>query len=132
MSIYELLSYMRFNTMQAETSYPAVIGRILEFKRKELNLDQGDIAKQLGITQSAWSRIERGQSGISMEHLIKVSEILNTKPFEIIQAADEASEKLKSDGVKVHPNVITNSDNIIAVLGLAALSMMILAILNKK
>lgn len=117
--------------MQSETSYPAVIGRILEHERKKLGFDQGDVANKLGLTQSAWSRIERGQSGLSMEHLIKISEILNTKPHKIIANADQASEQLEHDGITVHPNVLTNSDKVIAALSLAALGVMILAILKK-
>lgn len=118
--------------MQPETSYPAILGRILEYLRKEAGFDQGAIAEEVGLTQSAWSRIERGQSGLSMEHLIKFSEILNTQPHKIIEKADYASEQLKHDGVAVHPSVITKSDKVIAALGLAALGMMIVAILAKR
>ncbi len=118
--------------MQPETSYPAILGRILEHLRKQAGFDQGDIAARLGLTQSAWSRIERGQSGVSMEHLIKFGEILNTQPHKIIENADYASDQLKRDGITVHPNVLTKSDKVIAALGLAALGMMILAILAKK
>lgn len=118
--------------MQSETSYPAIIGRILEHLRKNADYDQGELAERLGLTQSAWSRIERGQSGLSMEHLIKVSDILNTKPHIIIADADYAAEQLKNDGVTVHPNVLANSDKIIAALSLAALGMMVLAIIARK
>lgn len=117
--------------MQPETSYSAILGRILEHIRKEAGFDQGGIAKEIGLTQSAWSRIERGQSGISMEHLIRFSEILNTKPHKIIADADHASEQLKHDGITVHSNVLASSDKVIAALSLAALGMMILAILKK-
>lgn len=118
--------------MQSETSYPAILGRILEHLRKDAGYDQGELADKLGLTQSAWSRIERGQSGLSMEQLVKVSNVLNTKPHNIIADADYATEKLKNDGVTVHPNILTNSDKIIAALSLAALGALVLAILTKK
>lgn len=123
--IYEL-------TMQSETSYPAIIGRILEYLRKEAGLDQDVIAKRLGLTQSAWSRIERGQSGISMEQLLRVSDVLGTEPHKIIADADSASLKLKEDGIIIHPNIISKPDKAIAMLGLAALGLMIVAIIAKK
>lgn len=118
--------------MQPETSYPAILGRILEYFRKDIGLDQKDVADRLGITQSAWSRIERGQSGISMEQLLKVSEILGTQPHKIIADTDKASSKLEQDGITVHPNVISKPNNTMAMLGLAALGLMIVAILSKK
>jgi len=118
--------------MQVETSYPAIIGRILEHLRKESKMDQKEFSKKIGLTQSAWSRIERGQSGISMEQLRKISKILVTQPHMIISDADDVADKLKSDGVIVHDSVITKQDNIIAFLGLAALGLMVVAILSKK
>lgn len=118
--------------MQAETSYPAIIGRIIEFKRKQQGLDQQALADQLDITQSAWSRIERGQSGVSMPQLVRISEILNTKPYKIIEEADHAADSLNAQGVKVHSNIITKSDQAIAFLGLAALGALVAAILMKK
>lgn len=117
--------------MQPETSYPAIIGRILEHHRKEAGYDQGGIAEALGLTQSAWSRIERGQSGLSLEYLVRFSEIVKTEPHKIVEDADYASKKIKADGVMVHPHVITNTDKVVAALSLAALGMMIFAILKK-
>jgi transcriptional regulator with XRE-family HTH domain len=118
--------------MQPETSYPAIIGRILEHERKEAGYDQAAFAEQMGLTQSAWSRIERGQSGLSIEHLLKISKVLNTKPHKIVESADYAAKQIERKGVVVHPHVLTNSDKVVAVLGLAALGVMILAILAKK
>ena len=118
--------------MQAETSYPAIIGRVLERHRKEAGYDQGNIAEALGLTQSAWSRIERGQSGLSFEYLVKFCEILNTEPHKIIEDADYAAKKIKANGVVVNPHVITNTDKVVAILSLAALGAMIFTILSKK
>lgn len=118
--------------MQPETSYPAVIGRVLEYMRKEAGFDQKVIAERLGLTQSAWSRIERGQSGISMEQLLRVSSVLGKEPHEIVADADQATSKLKEDGIVVHPNIISKPDSTIAWLGLAALGLMVVAILSKK
>jgi transcriptional regulator with XRE-family HTH domain len=118
--------------MQPETSYPAIIGRILEHQRKEAGFDQAAFAEQMGLTQSAWSRIERGQSGLSIEHLLKISNILNTKPHKIVESADYAAKQIERKGIVVHPNVLTTTDKAMAILGLAALGVMIVAILAKK
>lgn len=118
--------------MQPETSYPAIIGRILEHQRKDAGYDQAAFAEQMGLTQSAWSRIERGQSGLSIEHLLKISKILNTQPHKIVADADYAAKQLERKGIAVHPNILTATDKAVAILGLAALGVMILAILAKK
>lgn len=118
--------------MQAETSYPAILGRVLEHLRKEKGLDQADVSACLGLTQSAWSRIERGQSGISMEQLVKVGELLLKKPHEILADTDLASEQLEQEGVLIHPNVIAKPNNMMAIIGLVALGGLVAAILMKK
>ncbi|MCB1680923.1 MAG: helix-turn-helix transcriptional regulator [Rhodospirillales bacterium] len=118
--------------MQAETSYPAIVGKLLENLRKERNLKQQDVAGMLGLTQSAWSRIERGQSGLSMELLVRVCDLLETRPHEVLADADKARTGLIAQGIKVHPHVIARPERMMAVLGLAALGMMIFAILGRK
>ncbi len=118
--------------MQAETSYPAIVGKIIENRRKAKNLRQAELAEKLGVTQSSWSRIERGQSGLSMEQLLKVSDILGTSPHEILADADYAKAGLESQGIRVHPNTVSKPERTMAMLGLAALGMMILTILSRK
>lgn len=118
--------------MQTETSYPAIIGRILEHLRKDKGLDQADLAERLDLTQSAWSRIERGQSGLSLEQLVRASEILKTKPHQIISDADYAAEKLQKDGVIVHAKILSTSDKVVAALSLVALGALVFAIISKR
>ncbi len=118
--------------MQPETSYPAIIGRVLEHLRKENNLDQQTVAEFLGLTQSAWSRIERGQSGISIEQLVGVSNLFGTQPHNILADADRAKAGLENQGVKVFPHVIAKPSDATAFIALAALGALVFAILSSK
>lgn len=118
--------------MQAETSYPAILGRVLEHKRKGKNLDQKDVADHLGLTQSAWSKIERGQSGISMEQLLRVSQLLKTQPHSILEDVDLAKHGLEKQGVIVHASVASKPSDTVALIALAVLGVMVVAILSKK
>ena len=51
----------------------------LERRRVQYGYNQNDISKLLGITQSQYSRIEKGETAPD-KHLKKLSEIFNCKP----------------------------------------------------
>lgn len=52
-----------------------MIGQKIKNKRKELNLTQEYLAKELNISRQAISKWEKGMSEPSMENLVKLSEI---------------------------------------------------------
>ena len=56
----------------------------LERRRIQFGYSQQDISKLLGITQSQYSRIERGISDPN-KHLKKLSEIFDYEPYQIFQ-----------------------------------------------
>ena len=56
----------------------------LERRRLQFGYSQQEISKLLGITQSQYSRIEKGDSDAN-KHLKKLSEIFNCKPNEVFQ-----------------------------------------------
>ena len=56
----------------------------LERRRLQLGYSQHEISKLLGITQSQYSRIEKGDSDPN-KHLKKLSEIFNCEPNEVFQ-----------------------------------------------
>ena len=56
----------------------------LERRRIKYGYSQQDISKLLGITQSQYSRIEKGDSNPN-KHLKKLSEIFNCEPYEVFQ-----------------------------------------------
>ena len=60
------------------------IGNKIKKLRELKNLTQDHMAKSIGITQSAYSRIELGETEITYSKLEKISEELGMKPEEII------------------------------------------------
>ena len=56
----------------------------LERRRVQFGYSQQDISKLLGITQSQYSRIEKGDSDPN-KHLKKLLEIFGCKPSEVFQ-----------------------------------------------
>ena len=54
----------------------------LERRRIQFGYSQQDISKLLGITQSQYSRIEKGDTNPN-KHLKKLSEIFGCKPNEV-------------------------------------------------
>ena len=53
-------------------------------RRLELDLTQQQVADRLGCKQAVIAQIERGASGISMEMLAKLSDVLNTTPATLV------------------------------------------------
>ena len=66
----------------------------LEKKRLSKGYSQKDMSKQLGITQSQYSRIEKGQTN-PKKHLKKLSEIFNCDPNKVFET--ETMEEIEND-----------------------------------
>ena len=70
------------------------ISNPLERRRVQLGYSQQEISKLIGITQSQYSRIERGTSDPN-KHLKKLSEIFNCDPGEVFQG--EIIQEIEKD-----------------------------------
>ena len=60
------------------------LGQNLRERRRYLNLTQGSVAEQLGITTTAYSKIERGESGVTVDRISDLSLILDMNINELI------------------------------------------------
>jgi transcriptional regulator with XRE-family HTH domain len=85
-------------------TYPGIVGQILAKKRQLASLEQAELAAKIGLTQSSWSKIERGDTAISIEQLKNAARILGTTPSDIIQLADATVTNLEKNKVKVVPD----------------------------
>ena len=56
--------------------YKKEMGMRIRVRRKKLLLTQEEIAEQLGVSVKHFSEVERGLTGLSIENLIKLSDIL--------------------------------------------------------
>ena len=60
------------------------IGQKIKKLRELKNLTQTHLADELGVSQSAYSKIELGESEVTFSKLEKISEALGMKPEEVI------------------------------------------------
>jgi transcriptional regulator with XRE-family HTH domain len=60
------------------------IGQKIKKLRELKNLTQTHLAQELGITQSAYSKIEIGESEVTYSKLEKISSVLGMKPEDVI------------------------------------------------
>lgn len=85
-------------------SYPAIVGAILLAKRKELSLSQAEMASAVGVNVSTWSRVENGDSALTIEQLASAAEALKVRPSSILEAAESKREELKTKGIETGAN----------------------------
>lgn len=64
----------------------AVLQKIHEL-RLERKYSQEYVAGQLGISQNAYSKLERGDTNLSLNRLGEIANIFNVKPEDILRAA---------------------------------------------
>ncbi|MFY8138214.1 MAG: helix-turn-helix domain-containing protein [Flavobacteriales bacterium] len=53
--------------------------------RSKQGMSQEFVASKIGISQNAYSRIELGLAKLSIERMLKISEILQVSPIELMQ-----------------------------------------------
>jgi transcriptional regulator with XRE-family HTH domain len=88
-------------TVRPQITYAALVGRVIEHAREGANLHQQQVAEALGITQSAYSRLEKGQSAMSVAQLHQIGLRVGVPPGVITGRADQLAAKLQSQGALI-------------------------------
>jgi transcriptional regulator with XRE-family HTH domain len=65
------------------------IGQKIKKLRELKNLTQTHMAHELGVTQSAYSKMELGESEVTYGRLEKISSVLGMKPEDVIAFNDQ-------------------------------------------
>ncbi len=120
------------NIAQHWTTYPAVVGRILAMLREQHGMEQSEIAQCVGLSQSTWSRIERGESAFTIEQLATAAAAFNTLPSRILEQSDSATAALEKMNVVVdaeRPN--RDGSMVLTIVGVAALGFLIARALSR-
>jgi transcriptional regulator with XRE-family HTH domain len=68
---------------------PLQIGQKIKKLRELKNFTQSHLASELGITQSAYSKIELGETEVSYTKLTKIAQVLGMSPEEIMTFNDQ-------------------------------------------
>lgn len=101
-------------------AYPALVGRIVAQQRETRGIKQGDFATTLGLSQSAYSRLESGESVLNVSQLRSAAVQLSMQPSQILRLADQYEAQLRSQGVEVVSAKQDHSAAIAVGLGLLA------------
>jgi len=85
-------------------SYATLVGRIVEHHRRQAQMHQEAMARALGISQSAYSRLEQGQSAMSVTQLRLIADHLGTTPDFLLQHTRQYADQLRAQGVVITDN----------------------------
>ena len=77
--------------MQAGSTYAAIVGAVIANKRESLKMPQGDLAEHVGVGQPALSRIEKGESALTIDQLARAAQKLGTSPSALLAEADNTA-----------------------------------------
>ncbi|MGE6164409.1 helix-turn-helix transcriptional regulator [Aeromonas media] len=83
------------------TTTGAVLGAVLAELRTNAGMKQAELAAKVGVGSSTWSRIEKGESGISIDLLKAAAKVLSTTAWAILEVADAAEQDVAEHGVKI-------------------------------
>ena len=101
-------------------TYPALVGKILAQQRETRGIKQGDLATALGLSQSAYSRLESGESVLNLSQLRNVCMQLKLPPAQILDWANQYEVQLRQQNVDVISEKPNNPAAIAIGLGLLA------------
>lgn len=101
-------------------TYATLVGKVLQQERKARNIEQAEMAQALGISQSAYSRLESGGSTLTITQLRAAARKIGIEPHRILSEADRVErDVLVQEGVDVVAE--KPSDATAAIVGLGIL-----------
>jgi transcriptional regulator with XRE-family HTH domain len=101
-------------------SYGALLGQVIQRQRVIAQRNQQDVAEALHISQSAYSRIEKGQSAMSVQQLRAIADTLGLAPDALLSEADRWAAKLRARGVQVTDEKADSKSGLLIALGVLA------------
>lgn len=109
--------------MRAAATYSGVVGMVLVVMRKSSRMRQADMAREVGLSASTWSRIEGGSSALNVDQLSAAA--LGVTQGRILSVADDAAERLRRMGVSVELSRVSAESALgdgLAIVGEAAIA----------
>jgi len=91
--------------MKPATTFPQVLGQVLVIRRRSKKATQHDVAKALDLSQSAYSRLERGEAAFNVPQLRRTAAALGVPVSKLFEDAEKGAAGLAKDGVEVLEDV---------------------------
>lgn len=104
----------------AEMPYSALWGQVIKDERNRLTIDQGSMANALGLSQSAYSRLESGDSTMSVWQMRECARLLSLSVGDLLRRVEVLEQQLQRANVQVVAEKRTNPAA--ALIGLAILA----------
>jgi transcriptional regulator with XRE-family HTH domain len=123
---------MQTKPLKPATTYPAIVGGVLAQIRNQSGLRQEELAQALGITQATLSRIEKGQSSITVEHLRLAAQKLGHTPAVILSYADQTEVNMQTQGITVAPTRDSLNKTLVIIGAAALLAIIAAAIISSQ
>lgn len=101
-------------------TFSRVVGVVVEHHRKKRSMTQEAMARALGISQSAYSRLEQGQSAMSVTQLRAVAAQLGLLPGALMQDAEGYAAQLQQQGVSITDTKLDSAAGVLIALGILA------------
>ncbi|MFW8630077.1 helix-turn-helix domain-containing protein [Vibrio natriegens] len=76
-------------------SYSSILGVVVANKRKELGIEQSVLAKNMGLSQASYSRLESGKSTFSVDQMFECAKALGISPDELFSSVVNTVNNLK-------------------------------------
>ena len=83
--------------------YKKEMGQRLKKRRKEMNMTQEQLSDRLNISIKHYSEVERGITGLSVENIIKISNVLGIS-IDYILKGEAEKEILPQDMITFYKN----------------------------
>ena len=117
------------------TTSGAVVGAVLVTLRTAREMKQAELAAAIGLGASTWSRIEKGESGLSLDQLRQVAKVLGVTPGGILDMVEAAEAGVVRQGLLIDPDPAAAIGTVIPVVGAVLVSIIrgsIAALMNDK
>jgi transcriptional regulator with XRE-family HTH domain len=89
--------------MQQETFYGQIVGQVIRGRREMQGINLLTMAESVALaTPSGWSRVETGDTAVTLAQLRKAAKKLGMEPAAIVLQADVIATQLEASGVVVH------------------------------
>ncbi len=94
------------------TTHTAVFGAVLSLLRERRGIKQGAFARKIEMSNPSVSKIEKGDTPLSYENLIKCSSILGLKASTILDICERIEAALMERGILVLPEAPKELDGV--------------------
>ncbi len=86
-----------------ETFYGQILGQVIRGRREVLGITLLAMAESVALaTPSGWSRVETGDTAMTVGQLRKAAKKLGMEPAAIVRQADVIASQLEASGIVVH------------------------------